>query len=48
MSLGIRGFVEFLVAEINKEGVLGNGYSDNERLSDVIDMIWKAYDDFKE
>jgi hypothetical protein len=47
MSLGIRSFVEFVVKKIEKEGVLGQDYSSEERTQDVIDMIWQAYDDYE-
>jgi len=46
MSFLTRSFVEFLVKKIEKDGVLGSGYSDGERERDVIDMIWEAYEDF--
>lgn len=44
MSLELRGFVEFLVKEIEKEGVRGSGWSQQEVESDVIDQIWNAYE----
>ena len=47
MSLGIRGFVEFLISEIKKEGVRSIGWSDSEIESDVIDQIWNAYENYK-
>lgn len=46
MSFGIRGFVEFLINEIEKEGILGSGHSNSERENDVIDKIWKAYEKY--
>jgi hypothetical protein len=47
MSLDIRGFVEFLIDKIKEEGICGSGYSNEERERDVIDTIWKAYEDWK-
>lgn len=47
MSLGIRGFVEFLISEIRKEGVRGEGWSQQEVESDIIDQIWNAYEKYK-
>ena len=44
MSLGIRGFVEFLIDEINKEGIVTCGWSDETVQSRVIDQIWNAYE----
>lgn len=43
MSIGLRGFVEFIIDEINKKGVRSSGWSEEEIRSDVIDMIWDAY-----
>ena len=48
MSIGIRGFVEYLVKEIDEEGTLSVGYSERERTSDVINMIWEYYDRYEE
>ncbi len=48
MSLGIRSFVEFLIDEIKKEGVLSSGYHSSEEIeSDIIDQIWNAYENYK-
>lgn len=44
MSLAVRSFVDFLIKEIQKEGILGKGYSDEEREYDVTQQIWKAYE----
>ncbi|HEY8803987.1 MAG TPA: hypothetical protein VIM70_09770 [Clostridium sp.] len=46
MTLGDRGFVEFLVKKIEKEGILGCGYDTEEIKQDIISMIWDAYDEF--
>lgn len=46
MSLSGRGFVEFLVKEIERKGILGCGYDTEEIKQDVIDMIWEAYEEF--
>jgi hypothetical protein len=46
MGLADRSFVEYLINKIKKEGIYGSGYSDSERESDVIDMIWDAYYEF--
>jgi len=47
MSIGTRGFIEFLVEKIKYEGVLGFGYDTAEVEKDVIDMIWEAYEEFR-
>jgi hypothetical protein len=46
MSIGTRGFIEFLIEKIKKEGIYGSGYSNEEREEDVIRTIWKAYEDW--
>lgn len=46
MSIGDRGFVEFLVAKINEKGVISSGYSEEEIRRDIVDMIWEAYEEF--
>jgi len=47
MGLWERGFVEFLIEKIKKEGLPSGGYhSDSEIESNVIDMIWDAYEKF--
>ena len=46
MGLWERGFVEFLIEKVKKEGILGDGYDYQERESDVIDMILEAYEEF--
>jgi hypothetical protein len=48
MSLGIRGFIEYLVKKIEDEGIMSGGYySQSETESDVIDMIWSAYESYE-
>ena len=47
MSIGDRGFVEFLIEKIKREGILSAcSYSTDEIEQDVIDMIWEAYEEF--
>ena len=47
MSIGNRGFVEFLIEKIKKESILSAcGYSTDEIEQNVIDMIWEAYEEF--
>lgn len=48
MSLGVRGFIEYLVEKIDKEGTLSEGYSERERTEDVVKMIWESYDRYEE
>ena len=43
MSVDTRGFVQYLIRHIDMEGLLGEGYSTEERLNDIEDMIWDAY-----
>lgn len=43
MSIGLRGFVEFLVKKIEEEGLLGSGFTDSEREDDIIKTIWDVY-----
>lgn len=45
MSMYLRSFTDFLVQKIKREGIRGDGYSDDERESDVVDML---YDGLKE
>lgn len=47
MALWERSFVEFLIEKIKIEGLLCKTYSIEEIQEDVIEMIWKAYDEFK-
>lgn len=46
MGLWERGFVEFLIEKIKKEGIRDTGWSNEERVENVIDMIWEAYYEF--
>ena len=48
MSLGMRGFVEFLIDRLHDEGICGDGYSEKERMDDVVETIWDAYEEWKE
>jgi len=47
MSLGIRSFVEFLINEIEINGVLSSDYHSSEEIEgDIIDQIWDAYEKY--
>lgn len=46
MSIGIRGFVEYLIKDIKDTGLLGEGYSENEREEDLINIVWRCYEKF--
>ena len=46
MSLGLRGFIEYLINEIQEKGIYGDGYSETERMDDVIKTIWNAYENW--
>ena len=48
MSIGLRGFVEYLENKIRSEGIKGCMFDDSEREDDVIDMIWDAYEEYTE
>jgi hypothetical protein len=46
--MGIRSFVEFLVKKIEEEETLNSNYrSSNEIESDIIDIIWNAYESYE-
>ena len=48
MSMGLRGFVEFVEKKIEEEGILyGSEHSYDEIVTDTIDMIWQAYEEWK-
>lgn len=47
MSIGTRGFIEFLIDKIKENGILSSGYHSSEEIEgDIIDQIWNAYEDF--
>ena len=41
-------FVSYLEERINKDGLKGDYYSEEERKSDVLETIWDAYIKFKD
>ena len=41
-------FVSYLEDRINKDGLLGDYHSEEERKSDVLETIWDAYIKFKD
>jgi len=48
MSIGDRGFVEFIVEKIKNEGILNASDNSTEEIKqDVINMIWEAYEQWR-
>lgn len=46
MSMYLRSFTDFLAQKIKREGIRGQGYSDDERESDVIDMLYSGLEEY--
>ena len=46
MSMYLRSFTDFLAEKIGREGIRGEGYSDEERVNDVIDMLYDGLDEY--
>ena len=46
MSMEIRSFCDFLADKIGREGIRGEGHSDEERVNDVIDMLYDGFDEY--
>lgn len=48
MSLAIRSYTEFIIDRIKEEGILDGSYhSTKEVENDVIEMIWKSYEEWE-
>jgi len=46
MSLGLRGFVEYLINEIKRQGIVGIDSNINQIEENVINVIWNAYENW--
>ena len=46
MSMYLRSFTDFLAEKIGREGIRGEGYSNEERVNDVIDMLYDGLDEY--
>ena len=46
MSMYLRSFTDFLAKKIEREGIRGEGYSDEERENDVVDMLYDGLDEY--
>jgi len=47
MSLGIRGFVEYLINEIKRQGIVGTNHNIKQIEENVINVIWNTYENWK-
>jgi len=48
MSLGLRGFIEYLINEIKRQDIVGTNHNINQIEENVINVIWDAYEKWEE